>query len=162
MKARLKLNFQVKYKKDGDKMSYEDRKKLYKEIIKERKNPLIVYVTSIRPNLSSQMASDAIPYIIEQINNIPQDAKNIDFMIISNGGDAITAQRIHSLLRERFEKINILVPYVAYSAATIFTLGADNIIMGQYSNLGPVDPQITSQKKTAMEHLIIYNSEARI
>lgn len=128
-------------------MSYEDRKKLYKEIVKERKNPLIVYVTSIRPNLSSQMASDAIPYIIEQINNIPQNAKNIDFMIISNGGDAITAQRIHSLLRERFEKINILVPYVAYSAATIFTLGADNIIMGQYSNLGPVDPQITSQKK---------------
>lgn len=127
-------------------MSYEDRKKLYEAIIRERKNPLIVYVTSIRPNLSSQMASDAIPYIIEQINNIPQDAKNIDFMIISNGGDAITAQRIHSLLRERFEKINILVPYVAYSAATIFTLGADNIIMGQYSNLGPVDPQITSKK----------------
>ncbi len=127
-------------------MSYEDRKKLYEEIRKERKNPLIVYVTSVRPNLSSQMAQDAIPYIIEQIDNIPQTIKEIDFMIISNGGDPIVAQRINSLLRDRFEKINILIPYVAYSAATIFTLGADNIIMGQYSNLGPVDPQITSQK----------------
>lgn len=37
-------------------MSYETRKKLYEQIKKERKNPLIVYVTSIRPNLSSQMA----------------------------------------------------------------------------------------------------------
>lgn len=131
----------------GDNMSYEERKTIYEEIRKERGNPLIIYVTSIRPNLSSQMAPDAIPFIIEQINNIPKVYKSIDFMIISNGGDVITAQRIHSLLRERFEKINIIIPYVAYSAATIFTLGADNIIMGQYSNLGPVDPQITSRKK---------------
>lgn len=128
-------------------MSYETRKKLYEQIKKERKNPLIVYVTSIRPNLSSQMAQDAIPFIIEQIDNIDDSIEEIDFMIISNGGDPITALRIHLLLKERFKKINVLIPYVAYSAATIFTLGADNIIMGQYSNLGPVDPQIISQRK---------------
>lgn len=128
-------------------MSYADRKKLYSIIQQERKNPLIVYVTSIRPNLSASMAPDAIPYILEQINKIDSSKKEVDFMIISNGGDPITALRINSILRERFEKINVLIPYVAYSAATIFSLGADSIIMGQYSNLGPVDPQITTQKK---------------
>ncbi len=128
-------------------MSYQDRKKIYSEIEKERKNPLIVYVTSIRPNFSAKMAEDAIPFIINQINLIDSKVTEVDFMIISNGGDPITALRINSILRERFKKINVLIPYVAYSAATIFSLGADSIIMGKYSNLGPVDPQITAQKK---------------
>ncbi len=128
-------------------MAYIDRKKIYAEIQKERKRPLIVYVTSIRPNLSASMAGDAIPFVIEQINSIDEKEKEIDFLIISNGGDPITSLRINSILRERFEKINVLIPYVAYSAATIFALGADSIIMGKYSNLGPVDPQITAQKK---------------
>lgn len=128
-------------------MSYQDRKKIYSEIEKERNKPLIVYVTSIRPNMSASMAGDAIPFIINQINSIDSKVTEVDFMIISNGGDPITALRINSILRERFKKINVLIPYVAYSAATIFSLGADSIVMGKYSNLGPVDPQITAQKK---------------
>lgn len=68
-------------------------------------------------------------------------------MIISNGGDPIVALRIISMLRERFEKISVLLPYVAYSAATILALGADEIIMHPFSNLGPIDPQLTSVKK---------------
>lgn len=128
-------------------MSYKERKKMYEDMEKERKRPLIVYATSIRPNLSSSMAGDSIPFIIEQVNAIDEKVKEIDFMIISNGGDPITALRINSILKERFDTINVLIPYVAYSAATIFSLGADSIVMGQYSNLGPIDPQITAQKK---------------
>ena len=64
-------------------------------------------------------------------------------MIISNGGDPITALRIISILRERFNKISVLLPCVAYSAATILSLGADEIIVHPYSNLGPADPQLT-------------------
>ena len=122
---------------------YSDRKKLYKSIYNIRKRPLIVYVTSIRPKLSCQMAGDSIAPIIEQINNIPIKSKEIDFLIISNGGDPITSLRIIGLLRERFEHISVLLPYVAYSAATILSLGADEIIMHPFSNLGPVDPQLT-------------------
>ncbi len=46
-----------------------------------------------------------------------------------------------SLLRERFKKVSVLIPYVAYSAATLLALGADEIVMHPFSNLGPVDPQ---------------------
>ena len=90
---------------------------------------MIAYVTSIRPNLSCSMASDAVPFIINQINAIPSDKNEIDFLIISNGGDPITAQRIISILRERFEKIAVVVPYVALSAATVLSFGADEIVM---------------------------------
>ena len=124
-------------------MTYQSRLEMYKQMEAIRSHPLIVYVTSIRPNSSAQMASDAIPFIIEQINAIPNYKKEIDFLIISNGGDPIVSSRIISLLRERFSKIHILVPFVAYSAATVLALGADTIIMHPYSNLGPVDPQLT-------------------
>ena len=123
-------------------MSYQTRLELYKRLEDIRKKPILTYVTSIRANVPSQMSSDAIPQIIEQVNSIPPGQNDVDFLIISNGGDPIAAQRIISILRERFKKVSVIVPYVAYSAATILALGADEIIMHPYSNLGPVDPQM--------------------
>ena len=127
-------------------MASSDRIKLYEKIEEIRKRKLIAYVTSIRPGMSGQMAGDAISSILRQLDEIPKECKEIDFLIVSNGGDPITALRIITLLRERFEKITVLLPYVAYSAATILSLGADEIIMHPYSNLGPTDPQIKSVK----------------
>ncbi len=124
-------------------MNYAKRKALFTKCEEQRGKPLITYVTSIRPNSSSQMASDAIPQIIKQIQLIAPEKDEIDFLIISNGGDPITALRIITILRERFKKISILIPYAAFSAATILSLGADEIIMHPYSNLGPVDPQLS-------------------
>lgn len=128
-------------------MSYTTRKSLFEQIENIRQRPLIAYVTSIRPNLSGQMAGDSIDHIIKQIQQIPMDKREIDFLVISNGGDPITSLRIITLLRERFDRISVLLPYVAYSAATILSLGADEIIMHPYSNLGPVDPQLNVSRQ---------------
>lgn len=122
---------------------YRKRIELYKKLEEKRGNPLIVYVTSIRNGIEAQMGADAVSEIIKQINMIPNEAREIDFLIISNGGDPICSLRICNILRERFEKVHVLVPYVAYSAATLLALGANDIIMHPFSNLGPVDPQMT-------------------
>lgn len=129
-------------------MGYNERKVLFDEIVRKRQRPLITYVTSIRPGMSSMMTGDSIRPIIDQLNQIPQEKKKVDFLIISNGGDQITSLRIMGLLRERFERVTVMLPYVAYSAATILSLGADEIIMHPYSNLGPVDPQLTTSHTT--------------
>jgi len=128
-------------------VGYQKRREYYQIHEKKRQKPLIAYVTSIRPNMPSQMSSDAITTIIEQINRVPKDKKEIDFLIISNGGDPIAALRIITMLRERFDRISVIVPYVAFSAATILALGADEIIMHPYSNLGPIDPQMSILKQ---------------
>ena len=127
-------------------MSYHNRKVLFSQWESLRQRPLITYVTSIRPNLSVNMSGDSVSKIINVINTIPSDYKDVDFMIISNGGDPITSLRIVSILRERFQHLTVVVPYVAYSAATILALGADDILMHPFSNLGPVDPQLTILK----------------
>lgn len=127
-------------------MEYENRAGCYARIEEIRNRPLIVYATSVRSNSSANMASDVIPEFIKQIELIPKDITDVDVLIVSNGGDPITSWRIMGILRERFERIGVLVPFVAYSAATLLALGADEIVMHPYSNIGPIDPQVTVSK----------------
>jgi hypothetical protein len=47
-----------------------------------------------------------------------------------------------SLFREFSESFNVLVPYRAYSAATLLALGADEIVMHPFGELGPIDPTV--------------------
>lgn len=128
-------------------MSYEDRINLYTQIEEIRNRPLIAYFTSTRPNASGQIASDVIPHFARQISKIPQSEKEVDILIVSYGGDPTVAWRLITMLRERFEKVGVLIPFAAYSAATLLALGADEIVMHPFSNLGPVDPQLTYEKK---------------
>lgn len=132
-------------------MSYKERVGLYSEIETLRKRPLIAYVTSVRPNCGVQMSGDVIPSIISIIEGISPEEKEIDFLIISNGGDPIASLRIINILRERFSKVSVLVPNAAFSAATVLALGADEIVMHPYSNLGPVDPQLTVHKDNSTQ-----------
>lgn len=124
-------------------MPHTERINIYQKIEKIRKHPLISYITSSRQNAGAQMASDVIVQITRQLLKIPEDSQEIDLLIISSGGDPTVALRIISMFRERFKKISVLLPYEAYSAATLLALGADEIVMHPFSNLGPVDPQIT-------------------
>ena len=125
-----------------DRMSWKTRTALYRRIEEHRKRPLVVYVTSKRVGVNSFMSTDALPYLIEQIDALPPDTKAIDFLIASYGGDPMVAWRISSLLRQRVEDVAVLIPQSAYSAATLVALGANEIIMHPNSHLGPVDMQI--------------------
>ena len=123
-------------------MGYADRVKLYARIEELRDRPLVVYVTSPRANAGGEMAADAIPEVIDQLRAVDATATAIDMLVVSNGGDPLVSWRIVSLLRERFKKIGALLPYAAFSAATLLAMGADEIVMHPFSNLGPVDPQL--------------------
>ncbi|MFZ3071001.1 MAG: hypothetical protein WA110_07775 [Anaerolineaceae bacterium] len=147
---------------------FSDRINLYKSLSSVRQRPLISYVTSIRPNLNGSMSQDALPSFLDHVDSIVNESdlynkgKAIDVLIISNGGDPVVSWRIISLLREKFKNITVIVPYTAFSAATLLALGADEIIMHPYSNLGPLDPQITisnsdgSSKSMSYEDIIKY------
>ncbi|MBA3557150.1 MAG: hypothetical protein H0W30_00990 [Gemmatimonadaceae bacterium] len=102
------------------------------------------------------MAGDAVREFIDQIDAIAESS-SVDVLIHSTGGDPLAAWKLMSLLRERFETVAVLVPFMAFSAATIFALGADEVVMHPHASLGPIDPQITitqadgSQRSFAFE-----------
>lgn len=131
-------------------MSFAERKGLYKEFTSRRGNPVIVYITSGRSGATGNIAQDSIRQFIDQIEKLPQDTKNIDLIINSYGGDGLTSWRLITMLREYLGekgKLTCFVPYYAFSAATLLAVGCDEIFLHPLASLGPVDPQITVNRK---------------
>ncbi len=71
------------------------------------------------------------------------DQRELDLILTSPGGLAEATESIVAYLRTKFDHIRVFVPTVAMSAATMLALGADEIVMGRHSQLGPIDPQFT-------------------
>jgi len=129
-------------------MELNERHRLYEQIELHRGRPLITYVTSKREGVRASMASDALPYLIDQLDCLSEGATELDFLIVSLGGDPMVAWRIMSLIRERVDRVSVLIPQSAYSAATLVALGGDEIVMHPNGHLGPVDMQITAPGET--------------
>ncbi len=125
----------------------EHRLALYAKLEQVRERPLLVYITSARPGCQSQISGDSVAELLLQLDALPADTKEVDFLIVSNGGDPTVAWRMVSLIRERVKKLSVMVPQAAYSAATLIALGADEIVMHPHGNLGPTDPQITTSPR---------------
>jgi len=128
-------------------MSKEKRIELIKKIEKERNSKLITYVTSTRPNLEVQMAIDMIRKVYEHLKVIDEKdigKLNIDLLLVSNGGDGTVPWRLVTLIREFAKKFSVLIPFRAFSAATLTSLGADEIIMHPMGMLGPTDPTVAN------------------
>jgi hypothetical protein len=105
--------------------------------------PVIAYVTSTRQNVEAQMATDAIRFIYEHLRSYTEKVEAIALFIHSNGGDGIVPWKLVTLLREYCNKLIVLVPHRAFSAATLTAIGADEIYMHPMGMLGPTDPSIT-------------------
>jgi ATP-dependent protease ClpP protease subunit len=69
--------------------------------------------------------------------------RDLDLFLHSPGGDPDATEQILGYLRTQFDHIRAIVPVYAMSAATMIALGADEIVMGAHSQLGPIDPQFT-------------------
>ena len=70
-------------------------------------------------------------------------SKDVTLIIQSPGGEIEPAYQISKVCKAfAKEKFRVVVPRYAKSAATLISLGADEIHMGPLSHLGPIDPQI--------------------
>jgi hypothetical protein len=113
---------------------------LIKKIEEKRNSRVITYVTSDRPGpLNARIASDIIPIVSQQLRKIGK-VENIDLFIFSQGGDTMVPWRLVSMIREYCTKFSVLVPYKAHSSATMISLGADEIVMTDLSEISPIDP----------------------
>ena len=64
-----------------------------------------------------------------------------DVLLISRGGSPEAAERIVTMLRERFSRLRYLIPSDAFSAATLMCFSGDTVLMTASGTLGPIDPQ---------------------
>lgn len=131
-------------------MPYENRQSLYRKFMQIRQRPVLAYVTSGRPNAPGSIAQDAIRQFVDQLPDVDDGTNGIDLIINSFGGDGLTSWRLITMLREYLGsegKLTCFVPFYAFSAATLIAVGCDEIFMHPLASLGPVDPQITVNRK---------------
>ncbi len=127
-------------------MAFADRIPLIQNIERLRESHVICYLTSLRPNLSAQMSDDAVRIFFDQMSVLPErPVREIDVFLCSNGGNGTVPWRLISLLREYADEVGVLLPYRAYSAATLLALGADEIVMHPFAEMGPIDPTVTNE-----------------
>jgi len=130
-------------------MNRKERVKLIRDLQSKRKSKIISLVTSDRINLETpihQMMNDIIYKQIRVIKSKKDDFDNIDLFLYSRGGDSDAPWSIVSTIRESFpnKNFNVLIPFRAHSAATMISLGADEIVMTEKAELGPVDITISN------------------
>ena len=70
---------------------------------------------------------------------------NLDMLLHTPGGDIDAAEKLMFIVRSRVGvgRLRVIVPDFAKSAGTLMAIGADEILMGNTSELGPIDPQMT-------------------
>jgi len=126
-------------------MSFKRRIKIIREIEKLRDSKVICYLTSVRQGVNVQMAEDAVRIFFDHLLLLPKKPiKRLDIFLCSNGGSGTVPWRLVSLFREYAEHFGVLLPYRAYSAATMVALGADEIVMHPFAEMGPIDPTVTN------------------
>ena len=79
--------------------------------------------------------------VIAAIKETPEDMP-IDFVIHTPGGLVLAAMQIARALQAHKAKVTVFVPVFAMSGGTLIALAADEIVLGEFSVLGPIDPQI--------------------
>lgn len=116
------------------------RQALIREIEAGPNPKLLCYVAHVNAQLDR---SDVLGFV-DLLHNVPH-GEPIDLLLHTPGGDVDATEKLVNMLRERVgdEELRIIVPDFAKSAGTLMALGADNILMSDSSELGPIDPQVT-------------------
>jgi hypothetical protein len=68
--------------------------------------------------------------------------KNVFFLLTTDGGSADAAYRICRCLQQNYTRVILFVDSYCKSAGTLIALGADEIVMANVAELGPLDVQL--------------------
>lgn len=90
----------------------------------------------------SLMEEDDLKNIFNILKNQQNKTKNLDIVIRSEGGTLFVSHLMLHKFYDMYENVNFLIPYKAYSAATLLCMGSKEIIMHPNAIMSPYDPQL--------------------
>ncbi len=79
--------------------------------------------------------------IIGAIKRTPKNMP-IDLVLHTPGGLVLAAMQIARAVEAHPARVRVFVPVYAMSGGTLIALAADEIVLGEFSVLGPIDPQL--------------------
>jgi ClpP class serine protease len=107
-------------------------------------NRLISYIIRFGHPKGQISSADISPF--DTVLSSVDKAEELNVMLSGPGGDGSVVEKMVEMCRDHLprhsQKLRVIVPNIAKSAATVFALGADTIVMGYCSEIGPIDPQV--------------------
>jgi hypothetical protein len=116
------------------------RRRLLKSIEKITKSRVIAYLAN--PNASPNFIDHNDPVFLNDLLEDVGDTEVLDVIIDSPGGEANVVEKLAIMCREHCKLMRTIIPNSAKSAATMWAISSDKILMGYLSEIGPIDPQI--------------------
>lgn len=101
----------------------------------EKVSPSRVITASI--NVIEELMVENAIRVLKEAN-----IKKLLLLVNSPGGGVSSSYKIAYALRDNFKDITVFVPHIAASGATLISLACNKLIMGDMSNLTPIDVQI--------------------
>jgi ClpP class serine protease len=115
------------------------RRKLIDKIQENTGRKLINYIARFEP------AGSIIPDDVLLFNDVLTSLNfpsELDLIIHSPGGLVEVTEKIVLMIRSKVKSLRVIIPDAAKSAATLLALSANEILMSDLSEIGPIDPQI--------------------
>mgnify|MGYP001604567934 CR=1 FL=1 len=103
---------------------------------------------------ASHLDMELLPALYELCQGIGR-VPRLDVVLHGRGGIVNAARRIALVLRQHARHLSFIVPFHCESAATLLTLGADEIIAGDLALFSPIDPQLDGAEGGALSSLDI-------
>ncbi|MEW6231628.1 MAG: hypothetical protein AB1566_04855, partial [Chloroflexota bacterium] len=119
-------------------------------IEKVRDSKVISYVTGDRltripiAGMGTQLASEPQLLVYDQLRRIGK-VRKLDLFLYTRGGETDAVMPFVNAIRERCDIFGVLVPFRAHSGGTLICLGADEVVMGSFGELSPIDPTTGNQ-----------------
>ncbi len=135
---------------------HSTRAKLYSTLEATLKLPVVSFCTSfVYPVLIEDSDADLLEGVLQK----SQIKEGFALLLSSPGGHGLAAERIIKVCRAYGGKsgYKVIVPGKAKSAATIVCFGANEVIMGRTSELGPIDPQIRIKEGEEQKSFSLFN-----
>lgn len=119
-----------------------DIRRALKDIEDIRKKPCLCYLNNVvNPSTESSITdNDDLPFN-EMVSKVNKDIKDVDLMIVTNGGSPSQVAQFVDTLRPRFDSVEYILPYKCMSAGALWVLSGDKIWMDERAFIGPIDPQ---------------------
>ena len=118
-------------------------------ISKRRKDATVIFYASAflqKPDGNVSITREDINGFMNALFGV--STKNgLELILHTPGGDPNAVESIVEYLHSKFDRIDVIVPYLAMSGGAMISLAGDQLVLGKQSQLGPIDPQFIIGEK---------------
>jgi len=117
----------------------DEIEKLESAAMRKKKAAVVAHIA--KEGGPGSLESVDIPVLGNVLRSIG-DVHCLSLILQSPGGDGTVVETIVAMCRAQCKHLRVILPNRAKSAATMIALGADEIVMGPTSEIGPIDAQV--------------------